>query len=1270
MISFLLNLLQQQQQQQDGQSASSSSSTSTSTSSSSSISPLKKRESILPPSLSGLPSSSSSSSSPSRASSLPLPFLFNRRFDPQSPTTPTATTTTSSPLASSTSIFSTSPGGDAKGAGSKPRRKSQQSTDDTDEDSSSDDHEAKSKTLGGDAADDSEDEEDIALWKRRRNSTNAGHPTPPLVYVSQTERAQIGALDCSDLFPKWVRRSPFQVSKRFKVKWAKMRGGNSVEGGGGDGFDGKQHSGASWVLVFKISDLRPELVSRSEVGRFCVGDCYIVLKAFRKRDGAGGSGSDIDDEEAEDEGYDDTDDNRDGDDGEELQALSSEEEDLDDDDESEYEQDESHDRHHHSEVDYCLWTWIGSKSETDKKFCCAVYAVGLRNWLNVSSSRILRQVEGDESLDFQALFEPNGIEYVDVSSATESGLYEPLEKVYPVRVYQVTHRPHVFLTLVEPKRSSLKSDAVFIVDTGMEIYLWNGITSTAANRHLGRIIADSIKSAERAGMAKLVEVDEETDEDAVAEVYQKLESGESNHPDTDTDIEQSKNIVTESHPPTVTLYRVPKKTIGDDLVEHKVGEAGSVNAKGLQRRLLDSKGCFILDAGVEVFLWIGSKARNRTKSMAAPFLARVIRLTDRPRWFALHRVIDGFESEVFKLKFSDWTHLPQPSKPVKSMDASISFRFLPSHRTMNAEDPLSTRFVDRIRRAMIARSTFAFQRSLGRFVSIDDWEGRGHFCSEDAYVVLSTYNKNVFGVETKPELARLKPLIGHGSVASRVDFLRRLESITKKISETSMAAGDDEGRRGSVDSTSGGRKSMSGTDAPQRGLHRAPSRSSMASTRRGSIRWSESSSFSAFEFASPFSPVVGANAVRDCVVYFWEGSRASRKAATTFELQTRAELEELVRERHRCTARVVHVQQGFEPPEFLALFSEGLVVHRGDRKSLGDKVEGIGRHGGGDEDHQGAEDGDGKVKVLTNGNGGSSRLWESVFHLRADGRCGIAKAIEVQSFLAGDPFGAFVMRAGGGDSNAREYLWIGDKVGNTERARFKVLGRMLYDTLYRKPPDEDSEISERSNNNFSERSNNTSAVSLTSSNSSQPHQFDLTIQIRGQESEVFLALVNPVMSPTFIREHSVPLEKLDVKVFVCHRNTGHFLAEEIPFCAQRHLRAEVCAFVEAGQGSAYYLWTGTKASETLRMLSHKAAFTYIEGLSLGLVEASSAGQRMSLRFEEQGQESVEFKALFHGWQDDWGDVLGVAGGDEPTSRFLVEEKQRKLERKLAAGIRT
>jgi gelsolin len=74
----------------------------------------------------------------------------------------------------------------------------------------------------------------------------------------------------------------------------------------------------------------------------------------------------------------------------------------------------------------------------------------------------------------------------------------------------------------------------------------------------------------------------------------------------------------------------------------------TVEAEGkVTRDNLDSKDVFVLDAGPEVFVWVGKDASVKEKAHAMGYAQTYLKKNDRPNWLPLTRVFDGGENQVF-----------------------------------------------------------------------------------------------------------------------------------------------------------------------------------------------------------------------------------------------------------------------------------------------------------------------------------------------------------------------------------------------------------------------------------------------------------------------------------------------------------------------------------------------------------------------------------------------------------------------------------------------
>ncbi|KAJ3191356.1 hypothetical protein HK101_007840 [Irineochytrium annulatum] len=373
------------------------------------------------------------------------------------------------------------------------------------------------------------------------------------------------------------------------------------------------------LFVFRIENMRPEIMSFDQLGRFCVADCYIILSSSDPDDGAPHPDDD-------------------------------------------------------AKLTHRIFTWIGGLAEMDKRFCCAMYAVGLKNLVG-AADKVERVTDLEESPEFTTLF-GGSLEHLDESFATESGLFVAENRQnYPLRVYRVQGRINVHLQLVEPSQRSLEPHGVYLVDGGVELMQWNGASSGLGSRSKCRMFAEAINASERVGRAQYIEMDEGDEDPRLWELLRD-EGDEENVIDSGDRIRKDTTVTETVLLRPIALYKAPE-ILEQDSEDEKddASEAEKrkedytdpvrnvvVSGEKLRRALLNTKACFVLDVGVEVFLWIGKGANENVKAAAGEMMARIIRLCDRPSWLSLHRAIEGHEPESFKLRFPDWAELDPSTK--------------------------------------------------------------------------------------------------------------------------------------------------------------------------------------------------------------------------------------------------------------------------------------------------------------------------------------------------------------------------------------------------------------------------------------------------------------------------------------------------------------------------------------------------------------------------------------------------------------------------------
>ena len=154
--------------------------------------------------------------------------------------------------------------------------------------------------------------------------------------------------------------------------------------------------------------------------------------------------------------------------------------------------------------------WIGSEATQDEAGTAAYKTVELDTLLDDAPVQY-RETQGHESDLFLSYF-PKGIVYL--AGGIESGFRHVEATKYRARLLQVKGaRDNVFATEVPCEAGSLNSGDCFIVDGGLQIYVWKGSKASAEEMILAAQIANALRD-ERAGKPEVVRLDESEKEES------------------------------------------------------------------------------------------------------------------------------------------------------------------------------------------------------------------------------------------------------------------------------------------------------------------------------------------------------------------------------------------------------------------------------------------------------------------------------------------------------------------------------------------------------------------------------------------------------------------------------------------------------------------------------------------------------------------------------------------------------------------------------------
>eukprot|EP00741_Cyanophora_paradoxa_P008675 tig00001366_g8398.t1 len=293
---------------------------------------------------------------------------------------------------------------------------------------------------------------------------------------------------------------------------------------------------------------------------------------------------------------------------------------------------------------YDLYFWIGAQSSQDEYGVAAYKAVELDDHLGGAPVQH-RETQGYESEAFRSLWRNRTIVVLDggVKSGFKNAEDEK-RKANVARLFQIKGKRHVRVAQVPLSGDSLNSGDVFILDhpNASAVYQWNGRSANKAEKARALDVASDLVN-EHGGSAKTQLVVLEEGQDNEQNFWQALggyrQAKPAQYGGDDDEAERHNTTNTQ-------LFRISDAT-------------GSVQftpeAQGiLDPHSLDPNDAFLVDAGSEVFIWIGKNTTQQEKRMAMQIGTAYLQMTKKPQGTPVIKLSQGYENAWFKSKFSYW----------------------------------------------------------------------------------------------------------------------------------------------------------------------------------------------------------------------------------------------------------------------------------------------------------------------------------------------------------------------------------------------------------------------------------------------------------------------------------------------------------------------------------------------------------------------------------------------------------------------------------------
>eukprot|EP00123_Amoebidium_parasiticum_P022342 comp8584_c0_seq1/m.3865 comp8584_c0_seq1/g.3865 ORF comp8584_c0_seq1/g.3865 comp8584_c0_seq1/m.3865 type:complete len:367 (-) comp8584_c0_seq1:264-1364(-) len=273
---------------------------------------------------------------------------------------------------------------------------------------------------------------------------------------------------------------------------------------------------------------------------------------------------------------------------------------------------------------YDVHFWIGTDSTQDEYGAAAYKTVELDDLLGGAPVQH-REVQGFESQLFLSYFPTIQI----LKGGAASGFNHVKPEEYQPRLLHIrtaTGTKTVVVEEVEMSNKSLNKGDVFILDKGIHLYQFTPSGASGKEKMKAAQLARALDD-ERKGLPE-VHVFDENETGSDADAFWTALGGRTTIPDKVED----KPATNEKK-----LFRLSDES--GSLVFHPVAD--------VSKSALDTNDVFILDAGYEVFVWVGKGASKEEGAKGMGYATDYLAKNNRPKALPISRIMEGGENEAF-----------------------------------------------------------------------------------------------------------------------------------------------------------------------------------------------------------------------------------------------------------------------------------------------------------------------------------------------------------------------------------------------------------------------------------------------------------------------------------------------------------------------------------------------------------------------------------------------------------------------------------------------
>ncbi|XP_059429966.1 villin-1 isoform X2 [Corylus avellana] len=284
--------------------------------------------------------------------------------------------------------------------------------------------------------------------------------------------------------------------------------------------------------------------------------------------------------------------------------------------------------------------WLGNDSNKVDSALASDKALELDAALG-SCTVQYRELQGLETERFLSYFKPCIIPIEGAYSSQEGHLNG---ETYKVSLLTCKGDHVVHIKEVPFSRSSLNHNDVFVLDTASKIFLFSGCNSSIQERAKALEVVQYIKENKHGGKCEVATVEDGkfVGDSDVGEFW-SLFGGFAPIP------RDSPSFQKQSDTPSVKLFWITTQ-----------GKLSQTGTDSLDKKMLETDKCYLLDCGGEVFVWMGRQSTISERKISISASEDFLRNQDRSTGTQLTFLTEGLESAIFRSYFDNWPQKVEP----------------------------------------------------------------------------------------------------------------------------------------------------------------------------------------------------------------------------------------------------------------------------------------------------------------------------------------------------------------------------------------------------------------------------------------------------------------------------------------------------------------------------------------------------------------------------------------------------------------------------------